>query len=101
MANRSNRHKDIPKNSSYVDMDQSLEWNKICVSRLDFHYGANTQTGLINIEGFSAVFNFSSSVNQETGIIIISFYTGGSEVERNLFKVIQGVYNRTEEIRNF
>lgn len=43
MADRSNRHeyfeagirsvKNIPKNSSYMDMDQILEWNKICVSQ--------------------------------------------------------------------
>lgn len=74
----------------------------MCLSRLDLHYGANTQTGLKDIERFSAVFNFPSSVKQETGIIIIiSFYTGGSEVEKNLFKVIQETYSRTEEIRNF
>lgn len=110
MANRSNRHrgfeagirnvKNIPKNSSYVDMDQSLEWNKVCVSQDWISVMEQSQTGLRDIECFSAVFNFPSSVNQETGIIItLSFYTGGSELERNLFKVIQEIYSRTE-IRN-
>lgn len=62
-----------------MDMDQILEWNKnLCLSRLDFHYEANTRSGRIDTELFSAVFNFPSSVNQETGIIItISLYTGG------------------------
>lgn len=53
-----------------MDMDQSLEWNKVCVSQDWISVMEQSQTGLRDIERFSAVFNFPSSVNQETGIII-------------------------------
>lgn len=49
----------------------------------------NGSTGLTDTEVFSAVSHFPSFVKQETGII--SFYTWGSEAERELFKVIQEV----------
>lgn len=66
-----------------------MKWQHEQTHNLD----KNGATGLTDFEIFSAVFHFSSSVNQETGII--SLYTWGSEAERDLFKVIQEVYSRT------
>lgn len=66
-----------------------MRWQREQIHNLN----KNGSTGLTDAELLSAVFHFPSSVNQETGII--SFYTWGSEAERDLFKVIQEVYSRT------